>query len=532
MADCAGAPGFVWPRPSPPSTAAGGMQPAGVVVSREPLGQRRQRQRTPPQTPEKHKRHKLSEHAVSPLTSPDRFMPVATAQNEEQRLWQQMDALPETLHAADQEYSQRLRASLSPFKSATGKSARGSPGQSAAHAPDRAMSFGSEHSASPVTDTMKELRQQFRDSQANHTGAPTHRQISHTPERILDAPGLRDDFYLNLLDWSLHNTLAVGLGRTVYLWHAASQTVTTLMQTSDIDDYISSVKFSSDGSQLAVGTASAKVRLFDMGAGGAYVRDLAGHTSRVSALAWNTNNQLSTAGRDSSVLSHDLRAGPQQFDRMAGHTREVCGLAWSCDSRNLASGGNDNLLCVWDARKSARANAGSSAAQPRIKFAQHCAAVKALAWHPRRKGLLASGGGSTDCTLRLWDTDRAVCKRAVETGSQVASVVWNTQGTELVTAHGYSNNQLALWTYPKLQRVAELTGHHARALHLALSPDGTTVVSGSADETLRFWKLFEAPRHGNSVAVAAGRSVPSGSGESNWSGARKAMTNSFQPTIR
>ncbi len=31
-----------------------------------------------------------------------------------------------------------------------------------------------------------------------------------------------------------------------------------------------------------------------------------------------------------------------------------------------------------------------------------------------------------------------------------------------------------------------------RVLHLALSSDGTTVVSGAGDETLRFWKLFES----------------------------------------
>jgi cell division cycle protein 20 (cofactor of APC complex) len=38
--------------------------------------------------------------------------------------------------------------------------------------------------------------------------------------------------------------------------------------------------------------------------------------------------------------------------------------------------------------------------------------------------------------------------------------------------------------------VAELTGHSARVLSLAQSPDGTTVLSASADETLRFWRIF------------------------------------------
>lgn len=39
-----------------------------------------------------------------------------------------------------------------------------------------------------------------------------------------------------------------------------------------------------------------------------------------------------------------------------------------------------------------------------------------------------------------------------------------------------------------------MSGHTSRVLHLAQSPDGTTVCSAAADETLRFWKCFaEAP---------------------------------------
>ena len=37
----------------------------------------------------------------------------------------------------------------------------------------------------------------------------------------------------------------------------------------------------------------------------------------------------------------------------------------------------------------------------------------------------------------------------------------------------------------------ELRGHTSRVLHLALSPDGTTIASAAADETLRFWRVFE-----------------------------------------
>jgi len=38
-----------------------------------------------------------------------------------------------------------------------------------------------------------------------------------------------------------------------------------------------------------------------------------------------------------------------------------------------------------------------------------------------------------------------------------------------------------------MRKIASLRGHTYRVLYLALSPDGTTIVTGSGDETLRFW---------------------------------------------
>lgn len=61
------------------------------------------------------------------------------------------------------------------------------------------------------------------------------RKIAKTPFKILDAPALQDDFYLNLVDWSSANVLAVGLGSCVYLWSACTSKVTKLcdLGTSD-----------------------------------------------------------------------------------------------------------------------------------------------------------------------------------------------------------------------------------------------------------------------------------------------------------
>jgi len=46
--------------------------------------------------------------------------------------------------------------------------------------------------------------------------------------QVLDAPSLQDDFYLNLVDWSSQNVLAVGLGTSVYLWSASNSKVSLM----------------------------------------------------------------------------------------------------------------------------------------------------------------------------------------------------------------------------------------------------------------------------------------------------------------
>lgn len=69
------------------------------------------------------------------------------------------------------------------------------------------------------------------------------RKIAKTPFKILDAPALQDDFYLNLVDWSSTNVLAVGLGACVYLWSACTSKVTKLCDLG-ASDCVTSVAWS------------------------------------------------------------------------------------------------------------------------------------------------------------------------------------------------------------------------------------------------------------------------------------------------
>lgn len=345
--------------------------------------------------------------------------------------------------------------------------------------------------------------------------------------QVLDAPQLQDDFYLNLVrspggpsplctarrmflippppprlprsqvDWSAHNVLAVGLGTCVYMWSACTSKVTKLCDLAPGGDSVASVGWTQRGAFLAVGTTLGEVQIWDA-AKCKRVRTMGGHRQRVGVLAWSSH-VLSSGGRDKSIFQRDVRAPEDFVARLVGHRSEVCGLKWSADERELASGGNDNLLLVWNGHSTS----------PALRFSEHGAAVKAIAWSPHQSGLLASGGGTADRCVRFWNTATSAALQSVDTGSQVCNLAWSKNVNEIVSTHGYSQNQIVVWRYPGMSKLATLTGHTLRVLYLAVSPDGQSVVTGAGDETLRFWNVFPgtAPAGGFQDSLLQGRTI-------------------------
>ncbi len=85
------------------------------------------------------------------------------------------------------------------------------------------------------------------------------------------------------------------------------------------------------------------------------------------------------------------------------------------DPCGLASGSNDNQAIIWDLNTS----------KIRYQLIGHKAAVKALAWCPWQRNLLATGGGSSDKTMRFWNIETGKQINTVNTESQVCSLIWN-----------------------------------------------------------------------------------------------------------
>lgn len=336
----------------------------------------------------------------------------------------------------------------------------------------------------------------------------TNRLIPSAPTRILDAPDLQDDYNYNLLSWSDTNVLAVALSQTVYLWNASSGDIQELCSLEDSgSDIVTSVSWVQEGgTHIAIGTSSGDTQLWDVDAC-KKLRSMNGHTGCITSLSWN-RHILSSGGWDSTIVNHDVRVARHKTATLSCHTQQICGLSWNTDGTTLASGGNDNVVCLWDA-------AASSSSAPRFSLTEHQAAVRALAWSPHERNLLATGGGTADRSIKFWNSQTGSLLNSIDTGSQVCALQWNPHEKEILSSHGFATNQLSLWKYPSLAKIKDLDGHTSRVLHMATSPDGCTVVSAAADETLRFWDIF-APLGRNS-----GKRGPS---DTSRAGSRKKLS--------
>lgn len=64
------------------------------------------------------------------------------------------------------------------------------------------------------------------------------------------------------MDWGKTNALAIGLGKSVYLWNSENQKVELLSQVAG-DDYPASTSWSEDGKTVAIGYGNSTLRLYD-----------------------------------------------------------------------------------------------------------------------------------------------------------------------------------------------------------------------------------------------------------------------------
>lgn len=297
------------------------------------------------------------------------------------------------------------------------------------------------------------------------------RVVETTPYRILDAPGMVDDYYLNLLDWT-SNRIVIALGDTCYCYNVDTREVSEIF--SSPSSYVSSVRGRND--RIAIGDSNGQIHIYDF-VKGAVAERRGYHSTRVSSISFS-DKLMSSGDKTGKICNADMRTST--VSTFEGHTQEVCGLKWSPNNEYLASGSNDNTVRIW--------RAGSPISR---QLKGHESAVKALDWCPWKLNVLCTGGGAKDKTIKFWDVDSGKTLRSVNVDSQVCTLAYLSKYKELVTGHGFQENDLKLWKCSDMKLVSSFGSHDSRVLHTALSPDQCTIVSLGADESLKFWKISE-----------------------------------------
>ena len=239
------------------------------------------------------------------------------------------------------------------------------------------------------------------------------RKINLTPERILDAPNLVDDYYLNVVEWGRANLLAVALGPEVYVWNRETGEASLLMSIikdnnsisneNDENKNIASLSWMNSGICLGVGLPNGHIELWDVN-NASIIRDIEAHSERILCLSWNNYN-ISSGSRDRTIKNFDVRSPEGETWIISKHKQEICSLKYSPEFDLLSSGGNDNVAYIWDVRKlndkllniipniNDINNNEFCNIKPYIAYNYHTAAVKAMAWCPWQRHILATGGG-------------------------------------------------------------------------------------------------------------------------------------------
>ena len=321
-----------------------------------------------------------------------------------------------------------------------------------------------------------------------YSKTPTKKRVTRTIDttemRIIDAPGIIDDYHINAVTWSDTNLIIVALGSSLYYWcesNPARQKSVRRLFTLQDEERIMSIYALPGSHYIVVGTGKGSVMIWDIERG-LQLRALRGHTDYVSTL--DSHGPMLTSGsKDTSIIHWDMRLQHACIATLDGHTDNVVALKWNHEGDILVSAGSEGDMCFWD---------------PRVMFIEHTlkahtTTVKTLAWCPWQSNLLATGAGLGDGTIKTWNTSSYSLVDTTETNSQVSALVWSNGTHELVSSHGHKDPRIVIWQYPRMIPLVELRRPPSRVLGLSLSPDNTTLLSVHADETLRFWSLGYVP---------------------------------------
>lgn len=294
--------------------------------------------------------------------------------------------------------------------------------------------------------------------------------------REIKTKSITDDFYSNLIDW-YNDKIFFAVEDSIFVHDFYTLETSFVYKIPETN--ITSIKGTHN--KIIIGSSMGDLYFFDIPKQKLTKRNY--HTSRIGVIKQETSNLL-TGSRDKTINIIDIRSSKTSHT-LKSHTQEVCGIDISKNFLNLATGGNDNKLFIFDYR---------NLNYPLVKCSQHKAAVKALSWSPLNSNLLVSGGGTADKTVKLWDIDNITGSssdcliNSMDYGSQVCNLKW-LLNNQIVSTHGYSKNDIRISDPLNFKCQKQFLGHRNRVIHFSVSQDERFFVTGSSDCSIKFWEL-------------------------------------------
>ena len=326
---------------------------------------------------------------------------------------------------------------------------------------------------------------------------------------VMDAPGLIDDFYASPVSYNSDRTLAVGLFNMVYLWDREHK-ARCLSNSSTSDVYC--LRWSHSNTILGVARTDGSLCFwefnhdcyYDFSASSANFVQFVEQHGKACCLAWRPTSSTAGAPEEQLIVGTtkgevclfklstvDIMTTLTVCENIIAHTDQICGIAFRIDGGQFATGGNDNLVNVFDFV--------GSKIQKRFVF-RHKAAVKALSYCTWQRSLLATGGGSNDRCLRIYDTSKGTLITCMDVGAQVTGVMWSLNRKEIYVTFGFTHNGVhtksAFYAWPSLDCIASLSMFSEyRALFAAHCPTFDEIVICASDETVRIYSASSEETH-------------------------------------
>lgn len=297
----------------------------------------------------------------------------------------------------------------------------------------------------------------------------------NAPYKILDIEGVIDNFYFNILDWDDKDTIVISIVESVYLYNVLKNEIIEISELETLgDDYITSLKFYP--SKLACGTSSGLLSIYDYN-NERLISKTTTTNSMLSTLEWIDNNTIIIGDMNGKINILDLRKSNADAIQYNTCTDKIAGIKYK--NNILSSGSNDNKLCLFDIRSN----------NVLCVKNDYNACVKGLDWCPWDSKILATSAGTGDRRIRIFNTETLEFVNEINTGSQVSSVLYNSNDKTLVSSHGYIDNNLSIWS-SSFEKIHDVK-NEGRILSLCKNKKSTIFLSACADGKLKFWNLSD-----------------------------------------